>query len=182
VSEDNVVALAAHGGLPSTRREAKKIGSTQYFTGKPCCKGHIAPRFKRRAKSKDRYAKSDKGKKAKRDWRLKNPTHAWASTATTNAKRRAAEKGVPFDLISEYVETLVVDRCPVLGIALVYTPDSAQGPDRAALDRMIPELGYVRGNVQVLASRANMMKSDASPEELLLFANWVLRTPLKAAA
>lgn len=31
--------------LPKSRAEAKKIGSTHYFTGNPCPKGHVAPRF-----------------------------------------------------------------------------------------------------------------------------------------
>ena len=31
--------------LPETRAEAKAIGSKHYFTGKPCTRGHIAPRF-----------------------------------------------------------------------------------------------------------------------------------------
>ena len=30
--------------LPSTRSEAKKLGSKLYFTGKPCKHGHTAPR------------------------------------------------------------------------------------------------------------------------------------------
>jgi 5-methylcytosine-specific restriction endonuclease McrA len=32
------------GNLPTTRAEAKKIGSKHYFTGHPCKHGHIAPR------------------------------------------------------------------------------------------------------------------------------------------
>jgi len=30
--------------LPATRAEARMLGLTRYFTGKPCPKGHIAPR------------------------------------------------------------------------------------------------------------------------------------------
>lgn len=31
--------------LPQTRRQALKQGCLKYFTGKPCCKGHVAPRI-----------------------------------------------------------------------------------------------------------------------------------------
>ncbi|MBA8821462.1 hypothetical protein BRY73_16225 [Ochrobactrum sp. P6BS-III] len=31
--------------LPGTRAEARQTGATHYFTGKPCKKGHVAPRF-----------------------------------------------------------------------------------------------------------------------------------------
>jgi 5-methylcytosine-specific restriction endonuclease McrA len=30
--------------LPKTRKEAQVLGVSHYFTGKPCCRGHIAPR------------------------------------------------------------------------------------------------------------------------------------------
>lgn len=36
--------------------------------------------------------------------------------------------------------------------------------------------GYIKGNVQVIGRRANIMKSSASPEELLKFAKWVINT------
>lgn len=29
---------------PKTRKEAKELGATHYFTGKPCIRGHVAPR------------------------------------------------------------------------------------------------------------------------------------------
>ena len=29
---------------PTTRKEAKAVGATHYFTGKPCSRGHVAPR------------------------------------------------------------------------------------------------------------------------------------------
>ena len=32
-------------GLPSTRKEAIEKGATQYFTGRSCGHGHVAPRF-----------------------------------------------------------------------------------------------------------------------------------------
>ena len=35
--------------MPTTREEAKKIGSKYYFTGQPCKHGHIAPRKTRGA-------------------------------------------------------------------------------------------------------------------------------------
>jgi hypothetical protein len=29
---------------PKTRKEAKELGATHYFTGEPCARGHVAPR------------------------------------------------------------------------------------------------------------------------------------------
>jgi len=44
-----------------------------------------------------------------------------------------------------------------------------------SLDKIIPSLGYVVGNVQWLSKKANGMKQDASFQELEKFAKWVLK-------
>ncbi len=69
----------------------------------------------------------------------------------------------------------IPDVCPVLGISLY--PGTGRGPGHNApsLDRIVPALGYVPGNVQVISHLANSMKRDASPEQLRLFAEWVLK-------
>ncbi|WP_209021492.1 hypothetical protein, partial [Proteus mirabilis] len=82
------------------------------------------------------------------------------------AKRRAARKGLPFDLTSD--DIVVPDFCPALGIPLYRAVGrKAQGPNSPTLDRIEPDLGYVRGNVRVISARANQIKSDATPSELL---------------
>jgi len=45
--------------------------------------------------------------------------------------------------------------------------------DSPTLDRIDPNKGYVKGNIQVLSHLANMMKSNATAEELHLFADWI---------
>ena len=83
------------------------------------------------------------------------------------AKRRAARKGLPFDLTSD--DIAVPDFCPALGIPLYRAVGrKAQGPNRIE-----PDLGYVRGNVRVISARANQIKSDATPSELLRVACYV---------
>jgi hypothetical protein len=62
-----------------------------------------------------------------------------------------------------------------LGIELVaHKGRSGGNPNSPALDRIDNNKGYVKGNVMVVSHRANMMKVDASPEELIKFAEWVL--------
>lgn len=41
-----------------------------------------------------------------------------------------------------------------------------------SLDKIIPSLGYVPGNVLVISWRANRIKCDATANELMLIANY----------
>jgi hypothetical protein len=82
------------------------------------------------------------------------------------AKERAQRAGVPFSI--EVNDVRIPERCPILGMPLVIHQGarSVKG-DSPTLDRIVPELGYVEGNVWVISFRANRIKSDASLSELL---------------
>ncbi len=80
-----------------------------------------------------------------------------------SAKRTHKTKGVPFDLERE--DIVIPTYCPVLGIELAVN-DGAVGPNSPSLDKIIPSLGYVKGNVRVISHRANTIKSDATIDEL----------------
>ena len=94
-----------------------------------------------------------------RDTMMANPSYAMF----TNARSRAKKQSTPFDL--ELSDIVIPKVCPCLGIPLVkgvgtYTDNSP------TLDKIIPELGYVKGNVWVISMRANRIKDNASLEEL----------------
>lgn len=42
-------------------------------------------------------------------------------------------------------------------------------------DRIIPEKGYIRGNVRVISQKANAMKQDCSEEELIKFVEFIIK-------
>lgn len=79
------------------------------------------------------------------------------------ARIRAKKKRVPFELTVENVT--IPTHCPILGIPLSINSGKS-GPNSPTLDRIIPQLGYVPGNVIVMSHRANTIKSDASVEEI----------------
>lgn len=90
-------------------------------------------------------------------------------------KGRALRGGLPFNLEPE--DLVIPDVCPVLGIPLFRnTGGKRPTANSPSVDRIIPELGYVKGNIQVISQRANVMKNDASPDELRKFAEWVRNT------
>lgn len=89
-----------------------------------------------------------------------------ASRLLSITKYRAQKRGIPFDLTVE--DVVVPDFCPVLGLPLYRnTGGRAQGSNSPTVDRIDPDKGYIRGNVRVISSRANAIKSNATPEELL---------------
>lgn len=82
-----------------------------------------------------------------------------------NARSSAKRNGIPFDL--EISDIVVPDICPLLGIQIVWTGGGNERPDGlASIDRVIPALGYVKGNVWIISWRANRLKNNASLEEL----------------
>lgn len=90
----------------------------------------------------------------------------------TTAKHRAKEKKVPFNLTQD--DFNIPDRCPILNIPL-NVADRKSSDNSPSLDRIIPDLGYVIGNVQVISKLANTMKSNANAEQLLRFAAWIMK-------
>lgn len=58
--------------------------------------------------------------------------------------------------------------CPYLDIELNYNSDN-KADNVASLDKIVPELGYVKGNVQIISYMANKMKSSATHEQLITF-------------
>jgi len=80
------------------------------------------------------------------------------------AKQRAIDKGLPFNLKKEDIS--VPEFCPVLGIRLTPNIGGKTGTDNSpSLDRIIPELGYIKGNVMVISKKANTIKSFGTIED-----------------
>lgn len=89
------------------------------------------------------------------------------------ARRRAKRDGYPFTL--ELSDIIIPEFCPILGVRLVPGNRKGPRPDAPSLDKITPELGYVPGNIQVISHKANSMKHNASREELISFAEWVMK-------
>lgn len=77
------------------------------------------------------------------------------------AKSRARQYGYLFNI--DLNDVIVPKFCPVLGIELSCDENKNTSP---SLDRIIPELGYTKGNVQVISWRANWLKNNATLEEI----------------
>lgn len=190
--------LATEGVRSFTRFEAMASGAKTYVSTRPCLKGHESPVVRitangscrecaralsrqmwrdgraqkpvNRAAHLKKWNGSSRGKTAKRRWREKDPVRAFVVGSVGAARARSITLGLPFDLTNEYVRSIVPEKCPVLGVALTFLNGGWHG---ASLDKIIPSRGYVKGNVAVISRRANMIKSDASAEEVEAVARWM---------
>lgn len=87
-------------------------------------------------------------------------------------KARATERGLSFDLTEEYLKSIWTDTCPVFGTPL--NIEALKGDlQHAQLDKVVPALGYVQGNVVWLSQRANRIKDDATLEDLERLITWL---------
>ena len=111
----------------------------------------------------------------RRNQKKENPRRYTAQQMRGSAKKRANALGVDYNLDSKYIESLMQDFCPILGFKVKYG-GGEKTKFSASLDRVVPSRGYVKGNVMVVSLLANLMKNEASPEEMLHFAAWVLET------
>lgn len=97
------------------------------------------------------------------------------------AQQRAAAKGIAFSITPD--DIVIPERCPILGSRLVvhrkvfrdYTVGGED--DSMSLDRIVPSLGYVPGNVAVISWRANRLKGAASLAELESLVAWLRSLP-----
>jgi len=82
-------------------------------------------------------------------------------------KSRSRRKGLPFDLTPEHVLSLIPadGLCPAIGIPIVF--GKKLNRSSPSIDRVIPALGYVIGNVRVISHRANSMKQDCTKSDEL---------------
>ena len=102
------------------------------------------------------------------EWHRENPVGSILKTLRHRAKR----KGLLFDLTKE--DIIIPDICPIFGFKLEHNFGKNGGKyNSPSVDRSDNNKGYIKGNVWVISQLANAMKSEASPEQLIKFAEWI---------
>ena len=107
--------------------------------------------------------------------RKDDPIRARARSAYADCRKRAIRSGMDFNLTPSKVTELMraASVCPYFGTPLTF----AQGDKDetlASIDRIDSSKGYTEDNVQIISYLANLMKSHATPKQLLMFANGVI--------
>jgi hypothetical protein len=116
------------------------------------------------------YARKSRKKKTetgqwRAEYRLGGKAYIYAMF--TRAKTRAKRDGVPFDITP--ADIVIPENCPIFGTPLIIAENGkGKGPtdNSPSLDKRIPSLGYVKGNVEVISFKANRLKSSNTKETL----------------
>lgn len=99
----------------------------------------------------------------------KDPTLQVWNSLKINAKKN----GFPFEITKEYLRSIIQDApkvCPALGIPMImseYGKHKGKNANSPSIDKIIPELGYVEGNLIVITDMANRIKTNATPEQII---------------
>lgn len=98
----------------------------------------------------------------------RNTPYGLAVDLCSRARHRAQKGNLPFNLTPEYILSVLPAPfvCPLLGARMV-RGDNKVEKFSPSLDRIVPERGYVQGNVMVISSLANQIKSTATADEII---------------
>ena len=98
----------------------------------------------------DRIIRSDENiRRQQRPRRAARPRqHIWS-----RARSLARRAGIPFTIKPEDIS--LPTHCPVFGRPLLRRASLAQKDRAASIDKIVPEPGYVPGNIRVISLRAN---------------------------
>ena len=101
-------------------------------------------------------------------WGVKKLTHPkWIHQTVSNARRRATKASVPFDLTVEDLVALWDEQkglCYWFNVPMGVDPDRSYHPCTPSLDRVVPDQGYMSGNVVWTCLAANVAKRDTDPD------------------
>ncbi|MBA3678508.1 MAG: hypothetical protein H0W74_14090 [Sphingosinicella sp.] len=102
-----------------------------------------------------------------RRWRQAHPERP----LVYDARRRARARGIPFDITHGEVQEIISSwTCTYCG-TLVGTFAGGLRPQSATLDRLVPELGYVKGNVCLACHACNSAKGEHTLQSLRAWAD-----------
>jgi hypothetical protein len=131
---------------------------------KECAKSNVAKR------SKERYNTDPKYRERRKRINKKYSNNHKTYIMWRDARYRARKLELPFDI--EISDIYIPEKCPILGIDLISNNGKIKD-NSPSLDKIIPELGYVKGNISVISYKANRLKSDIDFQTALKIVRYI---------
>ena len=113
-----------------------------------------------------KWCSSDAGKQYSQVW---NKTDGRLKRWLSQARARAKMKGLDFSITLE--DLVVPELCPVFGIPLMFSDTVTD--NTPTIDRVDSSRGYTKDNIQIISSRANRLKNNATLTELTQLVEYV---------
>lgn len=133
-----------------------------------CCTACSNRMTKQRFKQNHPHHERDRNRK--RRTTVEGYKYQWLAKIKCKCKKL----DLPFDLTIDDLD--IPEYCPVLGIKINFNHGhSGYFDDSPSVDRIIPELGYTKDNIKIISNRANLLKNNATIEELKLIINYLQR-------
>lgn len=89
------------------------------------------------------------------------------------AKSNSKDGGYDFNL--EVEDIIIPTHCPFLNMELSFDVEDKNSYNYYSIDRIDSSKGYVKGNIQIISRLANTMKNNATKDQLITFANNILK-------
>lgn len=80
-------------------------------------------------------------------------------------KNRAKQENLDFSLDYEWITKNFSEECPILKLKFILCSGKIY-PNSPSIDRLIPNKGYIKENCRIISFRANLLKNNASIQEV----------------
>jgi hypothetical protein len=89
--------------------------------------------------------------------------------------RQRLKKSEPFNITTSYIQEIFPSDglCPIFQTKMNFGGSEGYIDSLATLDKLIPSKGYTKGNVAWMSYKANLIKNQYSPDEVMKVAKWL---------
>lgn len=123
--------------------------------------------YKKLKEDPEKYRRFREVQNASMRKRKVNNPKTFLSKMFQQAKSRAKEHGLEFNITLDDLMFEDGQLCPILEIPMHFNSGAKHGlDDSPSLDRIDNNLGYIKGNIIIISNRANKIKRDSTLDEL----------------
>jgi hypothetical protein len=126
--------------------------------------------IKQKAKLNQKYKDNPEFHKETKDRMAKYRAEYNERVLLSNARVRAKKSNLEFNLIEE--DVVIPEKCPLMDIPLFRGTNFVKD-NSPCIDRIDNTKGYTKDNIRVISYLGNRLKSNATKEQLLYFADHI---------